>query len=96
MPSRWVSLAILIYWSIAAFFLLTRDIIPQFNLSYPPDLRSITLAGDSLKPVRWTIQVIDDPKSPDIGRPVGEAVTGSARRPDGWFRIDEPGQVRRR
>ena len=87
MPSRWVSLAILIYWSIAAFCLLTWDIIPELTLGYPPDLRAITLASDSLEPVRWSIQVIDDPKSPDIRRPVGEAVTGSSRRSGGWFEL---------
>ena len=27
---------------------------------------------------------------------VGEAVTGSSRRPDGWFELIEPGRVRRR
>ena len=32
MPSRFVSLAILIYWSIAAFCLLTWDVIPELTL----------------------------------------------------------------
>ena len=47
MPSRFVSLVILIYWSIAAFCLLTWDVIPELTLGYPPDLRAIALAGDS-------------------------------------------------
>jgi len=87
MPSRFVSLAILIYWSIAAFCLLTWDILPELSLGYAPDLRSITYAGDSNEPVRWSIQVIDDPKTPDIRRTIGSAVTGSSRRPHGWFEL---------
>jgi hypothetical protein len=87
MPSRLVSLLILIYWSIAAFCLLTWDVIPELTLGYPPDLRAITLAADSTKPVRWSIQVIDDPRFPDVRRVVGGAVTGSARRPDDWVEM---------
>jgi hypothetical protein len=87
MPSRFVSLAILIYWSIAAFWLLTRDVLPELSLGYAPDLRSIALAGDSNEPARWRIQVIDDPKTPDIRRTIGAAITGSSRRSDGWFEL---------
>ena len=39
------------------------------------------------KPVRWSIQVVDDPRYPDVRRTVGEAVTASSRRPDGWFEL---------
>jgi hypothetical protein len=87
MPSRFVSLGILIYWSIAAFCLLTWDVIPEFTVGYPPDLRAIALAGDSIKPARWSVQVIDDSQSPDQRRSVGEAVTHSSRRRDGWFEL---------
>ncbi len=87
MPSRFVSLIILIYWSVAAFCLLTWDVLPEMTSGYPPDLRAITLAVDSAKPVRWSIQVIDDPRFPDVRRIVGEAVTGCVRRPDGWFEM---------
>jgi hypothetical protein len=87
MPSRFVSLAILVYWLIAAFCLLARDVIPELGLGYPPDLRAIAVAGDSSRSVRWNIQVVDDPKSPDDRRMVGEAQTGSLRRPDGWFEL---------
>ena len=45
MPSRFVSLAILIYWCVAAFFLLTWEILPELSLGYPPDLRAIASAG---------------------------------------------------
>jgi hypothetical protein len=87
MPSRWISLVILIYWSIAAFCLLTWDVLPELTLGYPPDLRTIAFAGDSAKPVRWSIQVVDDPRSPDACRTVGEAVTSSSRQADGWHEL---------
>ena len=51
MPSRLVSLAILVYWCIAAFCLLTWEVLPELTLGYPPDLRAIAAAGDSAKPV---------------------------------------------
>src|SRR5262245_15632215 len=87
MPSRLVSLAILIYWSIAAFLLLTWEVIPELSLGYPPDLRAITVAGDATKPVRWSIQIVDDPRFPEVRRTVGESITASSRRPDGWFEL---------
>ncbi len=88
MPSRLVSLAILIYWSIAAFCLLSWDVLPELAQGYPPDLRSITYASNDAKPVRWSLQVIDDAKDPDVRRTVGEAVTSSSRRANGWFMIE--------
>jgi hypothetical protein len=87
MPSRFVSLVILVYWLIAAFCLFAWDVIPELGSGYPPDLRAIALAGDSSRSVRWNIQVIDDPRFPDVRRVVGEALTGSSRRPDGWFEL---------
>lgn len=87
MPSRFMSLAILVYWSIAAFCLLTWDVIPELTLGYPPDMRAIAGAGDSSKPVRWSIQVVDDPKLPEARRTVGETVTSSSRKRDGWFEL---------
>jgi hypothetical protein len=87
MPSRIVSLVILVYWSIAAFCLLKWDVLPEMTSGYPPDLRSITQAVDSAKPVKWSIQVTDDPRFPDVRRIVGEAVTACVRRPDGWSEL---------
>lgn len=87
MPSRFISLAILVYWSIAAFCLLTWEVLPELTLGYPPDLRAIAMAGNSSKPVTWNIQVIDDPRAPDVRRSIGEAVTESKRLPDGWFEL---------
>ncbi len=48
MPSRFVSLAILVYWCIAAFCLLTWEVLPELTLGYPPDLRAIAAAGDAV------------------------------------------------
>jgi len=87
MPSRFVSVAILIYWCVAAFCLLTWEILPELSLGYPPDLRTISQAGDASRPVSWDIQVVDDPRSPEAGRSVGEAVTSSRRLDDGWFEL---------
>src|SRR3954451_6565086 len=87
MPSRLVSLAILVYWSMAAFCLLTWEILPELSLGYPPDLRAIASAGNDSRPVNWDIQVMDDPRPPDARRSVGEAVTTSKRLPDGWFEL---------
>jgi hypothetical protein len=87
MPSRVISLVILIYWSIAAFCLLTWDVIPELASGFPPDLRAIASAGDSSRPVRWSIQVVDDPKVPEARRTVGQAVTTSSRRPDRWTEL---------
>lgn len=87
MPSRFMSLVILVYWCVAAFFLLTREILPELTLGYPPDLRAIASAAEAGKPVRFSIRVIDDPKSPDVRRIVGEAVTAWRRQPDGWYEL---------
>jgi hypothetical protein len=87
MPSRFISLAILIYWSIAAFCLLTWDVLPELSTGYAPDLRSIAGAGDSGAPVRWNIQIVDDPRFPEARRSVGEAVTASSRRRDRWVEL---------
>jgi hypothetical protein len=87
MPPRFMSLAILIYWSIAAFCLLSWDVLPELAQGYPPDLRSIASANNDAKQARWKLQVIDNPKDPDVRRDVGDAVTYSLRRPDGWFEI---------
>jgi hypothetical protein len=99
MPSRLMSLLILIYWSIAAFCLLKWDVLPELTMGYPPDLRGIAFASDSNRPVRWSIQVVDDPRK-DTRRTVGEAVTTSERQADGWYemtsRVDfDPGDLLR-
>lgn len=87
MPSRFVSVAILVYWCVAAFCLLTWEILPELSLGYPPDLRTIAQAGGASRPATWDIQVADDPRAPEAGRSVGEAVTLSKRLEDGWFEL---------
>ena len=87
MPSRFVSLAILVYWCVAAFCLLTWEVLPELSLGYPPDLRTIALAGDGARPVAWSIEVLDDPHAPEIRRRVGSATTESRRLADGWLEM---------
>jgi len=84
MPPRLVSIAILIYWSVAVLFLIKRDVLPEMTLGQPPDLRTITRAEADAVPARWAVQVIDDPLQPDTRRTVGQAVTEALRRSDGW------------
>lgn len=86
MPSRLMSLLILVYWSIAAFCLLKWDVLPELSMGYPPDLRGIAFASNSDRPVRWSIQV-QEGKGADDRRTVGEAVTSSKRQADGWFEM---------
>ena len=47
----------------------------------------IAAAGDSAKPVTWSIQIIDDPKAANVRRSIGSAVTASKCLPDGWFEL---------
>ena len=86
MPSRLVSLLILVYWSIAAFCLLKWDVLPELSMGYPPDLRGIAFASDTDHPVRWSIQV-QEGMGTDNRRTVGEAVTTTKRQSDGWYEM---------
>lgn len=100
MPSRLMSFLILIYWSIAAFCLFSWDVLPELTMGYPPDLRAIAFASDPTRPVRWTIQVVDDPRSQEARRTVGEATTAAIRRPDAWYEMSshvefDPGNLLR-
>ncbi|MFO0889568.1 MAG: hypothetical protein U0790_10575 [Isosphaeraceae bacterium] len=87
MPSRLISLAILIYWSVAAFYLLTGEVLPELSLGYPPDLRAIAKASDGNGPVKWTMEVLDGKEGGESTRTVGEAITSSSRLPDGRFEM---------
>jgi hypothetical protein len=87
MPPRFLSLLLLIYWCVAAFCLLTWEILPELSLGYPPDLRAIAAAGND-RPVTWKIGAVDDPRTPEQYRPVGKAVTSSRRLQDGWFELE--------
>ncbi len=85
MPSRFWSVVILVYWSIAAFWLFRVDVLPELTLVYPPDLRAIAVAADADRPTRWSILVVDDPKDPSSRRAVGEAETATERSAMGGF-----------
>lgn len=88
MPPRLVSLAILVYWSVAAFFLLTWEVLPEMTLGYPPDLRAIaSAAGTNPGPVTWSIDVIDDRGKPDVRRTVGTATTEARRTEEGAYEM---------
>jgi hypothetical protein len=87
MPPRLISLGILVYWCVAAFYLLTREVLPELSLGYPPDLRAIASASDGSGTVRWTIEV-QNAQDRQGTRSIGEATTSSKRLPDGWFEME--------
>lgn len=87
MPSRLICVALLAYWLVAAFGLVSRDLLPELSLGNPPDLRTIAVAGEDAPPARWGIQVVDIPSRPELGRSVGHAVTESRRQADGWVEM---------
>lgn len=88
MPSRLVSLLILLYWSVAAFGLFTREILPDFFIGSPPDLRSVAQTAEDPEPVRWSILVSDDGATLSNLRAVGRATTQTRRTAEGWTRLD--------
>ncbi len=87
MPPRLVSVAILLYWVVAASSLIRRDVLPELGFVRPPDLRTIADAEKDAVPVRWVVEVIDNPLLPENRRPVGEAITHSSRDSNGWVTI---------
>jgi hypothetical protein len=99
MPHRLVSVAILLFWSIAAFALFTRDMLPELLVGDPPDLRSISKADGAFEPTHWSIMVAEDPSLMNL-RSVGQAVTKSTLKADGWVemtsdvRIDAKGLLK--
>ena len=86
MPNRLICVAILLFWTIAAGTLFTRDILPTLLLGSPPDLRTISQADDAAGPTRWSILAIDDGK-PNNPRSVGQIVTETKRKRDGWVKM---------
>ena len=87
MPNRLVSAAILIFWAVAAGSLIERDVLPEWLIGPPPDLHTVTKAGESSGPTSWTIYVADDPSSVDTLRPIGEVVTRTISKKDGWLQL---------
>jgi hypothetical protein len=86
MPHRLVSLAILLFWAISSVALFSRDILPDLLIGSPPDLRSIALADRNPGPTKWALLVADDPASIQL-RSVGQAVTETQHKRDGWVRL---------
>lgn len=82
MPHRLVSAAILVLWLVAAVALFRKDVLPQWIVGPPPDLRTISQAGEDPTPVRWSI-LLGDAAHKDSFRPVGKIVSKSAHRRDG-------------
>jgi hypothetical protein len=92
--------AILLYWVVAASNLIRYDLLPELRFAKPPDLLSIARAVRGGGPSHWSVQVIDDPTHPEVRRSVGQAVTESIHRRDGWVllssqvRFDSAGLLR--
>jgi hypothetical protein len=76
--------AILFYWLLATWGLVTKEILPEWSVGSPPDLRTIASAGTHSQPARWSVLVMDSAPSPREGRSVGQAVTESHRDARGW------------
>lgn len=89
MPSRPVCVAILLAWTIAAWELFRRDLLPEFIVGQPPDLRAIARAGgEGETPVRWTILMVDEKDRSGLnGRAVGQIITETKRQQDGGVRL---------
>ena len=87
MPPRSVCLVILLYWVVASSSLIRRDVLPELGFVRPPDLRAIAQADERTGPTRWSVEVIDNPLTPEVRRPIGQAVTEVARRLDGWVTL---------
>jgi hypothetical protein len=86
MPNRVICVIILLFWTIAAGTLFTRDILPGLLLGPPPDLRSLSQADEASGPTRWAINSYEDGKIRTI-RSVGQIITESKRKSDGWIRM---------
>jgi hypothetical protein len=92
MPHRFVSVAILIAWSFATGALVVRDVMPDYVIGPPPDLRSITMAktDEEERPIHWSILVAEDPDSLNF-RSVGQVTTETLRQSDGDVRVSSSG-----
>jgi hypothetical protein len=82
MPSRPACFVILVFWVLAAFELLRHDILPDYWITPPPDLRSIAAAEEDSRPTEWELSVADDKSFQNL-RSVGRAVTRSERTKEG-------------
>ena len=83
MPRRLVSVAILLFWTLAAGSLFTRDVLPTLIIGSPPDLRTVTQATDRPRHTRWSILVVDERQGTNF-RAVGQLTTVTQRKSDGF------------
>ena len=88
MPHRLVSVAILLAWAGAAGALIRRDVLPDWLVGPPPDLRTIARADRDEGPTLWAIQVAEDPARPDDLRTIGRVRTDTGQQPDGFVRMN--------
>jgi hypothetical protein len=86
MPSRPACVAILFFWVYASVGLLRRDILPDYWVTPPPDLRSIAAAEEMARPTEWELSVAEDASLRNL-RSVGRAVTKSNRLLDGGMEL---------
>ena len=86
MPHRLICVAILLFWTVAAGALFTRDVLPNYLLGPPPDLRSIAQAGQTEGPVRWSILAVGEGSGANL-RSVGQITTEVQKKRDGWVRM---------
>jgi hypothetical protein len=86
MPHRLVCVAILLFWTIAAGSLFTRDVLPTLVVGTPPDLRTVTKANNRSTQTRWSIQVADSPQGMNL-RAVGQLTTKNVHKRDGYVRL---------
>jgi hypothetical protein len=87
MPNRLVSLAILLFWTVAAGSLFTRDVLPTLIIGTPPDLRTVTHQAENRpRQTRWSILVVDQGQGVNF-RAVGQLVTQTVRKRDGYVRM---------
>jgi hypothetical protein len=95
MPHRFVCVAILLFWAVAAVALFTRDVLPDLMIGTPPDLRSISSAERNEEPTRWSVLVADDPSLVNL-RTVGQAVTTSTVKSDGGVKLSSEVRIEAR
>ena len=86
MPHRLLCVGILLFWTIAAGLLFTRDFLPTLLLGPPPDLRTISQADEPAGPSRWSILAGEDDRFVDL-RSIGQITTETSRKRDGWVRL---------
>ncbi len=87
MPHRLLSLVILVGWAAATWALVRRDVLPDWLIGPPPDLRAIASAERDEGPVDWVIQVAEDPARPDEVHSIGHVRTETHRKRDGYTQL---------